>query len=352
MKVGIVAVNNLKYSPYVDFYVDICHSLNIECEVIYPKRNGFEDDYKVNTVCLPWNCKHNSLINYFSYFRNVKKTVKKQKYDYLILLTSISAVFLASFVKKNYYKKYIVDIRDYTYEKIPVYFKLQQMAVTNSGLNVISSYKFTDFLPKSDYKVCHNINVPQSKSTYNFSVGKDREIIIGYVGAISYVEQCKKLIDIVKADSRFRLYFYGAGVGESAVSEYVKYINSDNIKMFGSYRPDEKRQIIEKVDILFNAYGNGSFLVDTALSNKLYDALYYKKFLLTSPDTYMSELSGELAYSIDFNKISDLNELYLWYCERDCVALGAFAENLLEEFVTENAETKSIICEILKQIKE
>lgn len=351
MKIGIVAANNLVYSPYVGFYTEIFKDSGIDCEVIFPDRNGIEDRCSVKTHRLNWDREKNSLTNYLKYYNNVKKTVLKEKYDFLILLTSISGVFLSGWVKKHYPGRYIVDIRDYTYEDNFLYYALEKKAVENSLLNVISSKKFTEFLPQNNYLVCHNITFPEKPGRYRFYYPDRERIVIGYIGTVTYEAQCEKLINLVKSDSRFEFHIYGGGVGAKELRDIVNSADCERIKIFGQYTPEEKESLIEKTDILFNAYGCGIPLLDTALSNKLYDSLYYRKFLLTSPGTYMEQVSGELAYSLDLPKADSLDGLYNWIFERDLEKADLYAENLLNEFIKENNETKAAVYDSVSVLK-
>ena len=137
-----------------------------------------------------------------------------------------------------------------------------------------------EFLPKSDYHVCHNYS-GYDNTKEEFEKGQV-PIRIGYIGGLSYVDQCTKLMKLIAADSRFIFEFYGTSDMEEALKEEAKSFQCDRIIFHGSYAPQDKTRIIKQVDILFNAYGNGCPLLDCALSNKLYDALIFKKPILGS----------------------------------------------------------------------
>lgn len=345
--VGIIAANNVRFSPYIFYYTNLLNQIGVDYEIVVPNRNPeIEDCVHPKTVYLKWNTKRHSLLNYISYSREVKK-ITNRKYDYLIILTTVNAVFCYPWLRKRYKKRYVVDIRDYTYEKNKIFFELEKRAIKDSKCNVISSKKFRVFLPQGKYLVCHNINTPNQESTYSFEKKKGR-IIIGYIGALSYESQCEKIMDLVNKDERFEFHFYGTGVAEKTLKEHAKKYNNPRIKFMGKYENSEKENIIQKVDILFNLYGNGRPLVDYALSNKLYDALYYHKPLLTSPNTYMQEIGGDMAFSLDLNTSFDLDELWDWYQELDKKAIDNYAHNLYQIVVQENARTQEKIKSLFK----
>lgn len=350
MRVGIIAANNIRFSPYISFYTDILNKNRIAYELIYPERNGLEEVFEGIAHTIPWNRKLPVFLNYALYANAVVKVVQQYQYDALIVLTSVNAAYLALWLKKNYSGRYIVDIRDYSHENIPPYFFLESVAVRNSGMNVISSAKFTEFLPRADYSVCHNVNQDEAvHSKYSFHKGGS-PIRIGYVGALSYVEQCKRLMNLVAADERFTLDFYGSSLHEPTLKAYAQELCCKRIRFYGAYSPNEKSAIIQNVDILFNAYGNGIPLLDCALSNKLYDAFIHKKPILTCPNTYMTEMGGLLAFPIDLATAKTLEELYEWYMQLEGQRLEEFANSKLESILRENRMTEEKVVKSLPSL--
>lgn len=351
MRVGIIAANNVRYSPYIFFYTSILDSLDVMYELIVPDRNELKEmssDVSINMFS--WNRNLPTILNYIKYTNDVKRLLEKKKYDFIIALTSINAAFLGLWLKKHYNRKYIVDIRDYTHEDIYPFYLLEKVAVNNSLLNIISSRKFTEFLPQSRYLVCHNFsdNTPISE---HFEKHFD-PIRIGYVGGISYVEQCAKLMHLISKDIRFRLDFYGTSDQEIILKEQSKEYQCERIVFHGGYAPMEKEEILHRVDILFNAYGNGIPLLDYALSNKLYDSLAYKKPILTCSGTYMTEMAGPLAFPIDLQDDNALNDLYSWYQKTDSLIIDEYANRMIESIRRENDQTKEIITESILSVLE
>lgn len=350
MRVGIIAANNIRYSPYIYFYTDILRKSSIEYELIYPERNGLEEDFDGIAHMLPWNRRIPTFLNYAIYANAVIKVVKRCKYDALIVLTSVNAAYLALWLKKNYSRRYIVDIRDYSHENIRPYFYLESVAVRNSLMNVISSAKFTDFLPQADYCVCHNVNQNEAERSEYLFCKASEPISIGYVGALSYVDQCKRLMELVATDERFTLDYYGSSVHEPTLKGYAQELRCKRIRFHGAYSASEKSAIIQKVDVLFNAYGNGTPLLDCALSNKLYDALIHKKPILTCPNTYMTEKGGLLAFPIDLMTARTLEGLYNWYRMIEGKRLEEFANNILTSVLEENKATEEQIVKRLQTL--
>ena len=103
--------------------------------------------------------------------------------------------------------------------------------------------------------------------------------------------------------------------------------------------------IILSSDILFNVYGNDDIRLKTALSNKLYDSLYYKKPILNSVGTFMSRISPKSSFEIDFSDSSILDKLFDWYSNLNKDSFDTYCDNLLDSFQKENSNTKLAILE-------
>lgn len=356
MKIAIIAANNIRVSPYVLFYLNICEDNGWETHVLVPDRSGIQEtiSYGELHTFRQWN-ESKKFSSYTRYAKWVKKTVRDLKIDFVITLTALSSAFCSNLLLSKQFKgKYIIDIRDFSYEHISLFRLIEKKLMANAALRVISSRKFECFLPQNQqYLVCHNISFDTNTQATVFETKNELPIRIGYVGAVSYENQCYKLIDLVKNDPRFTFDIYGKGVSSELVENYVKKVNCSRVQCYGAYRPDEKAGIIKGVDILFNAYGNDSMRLTCALSNKLYDALFYGKPLLNSPNTYMDEMGSIISFSLDLDNEKNLDHLYEWYTHIDSVAATEYAKKMMSRFVQENASTINMItCTINENNKE
>lgn len=344
--VGIVAANNLWISPYAFYYTRLLDELGLDYEIVAPERTpNAKETYDGSLIRVPWDSKKHTLVNYIQYAKTVRK-IALEKYDALIVLTTLNGVFCYPWLKKHFDQRYILDIRDYTHENHPAYFMLERGAVRRSALNVISSPKFRTFLPKGEYQVCHNITTPPRTEDFHFQKAEG-QIVIGYVGLIAYEEQCRRLMELVHADDRFAFHFYGTGPAEAALRAYAETLHEPRIRFFGAYQPGEKGGIIQKTDILFNAYGNVTAGVRCLLANKLYDALYYHKPLLTSPGTLMAEMGGCLAFSSELSDKTALDQLWNWYQSLDPAQADAYASERYAALLAEQRITNETIKQVL-----
>ena len=349
MKVSIIAFNNLNKSPYVNIYADFCKNNGIDYEIIFPNRGGICENADCKLTEIAWDASKHKMINFLYFRKAVIKHLKKVKSDFVIVLTTMPAVLLSGFLSRNYKGRYLVDVRDYTYENVRPYFLLEKKAIANSAMNVISSPGFSKFLPDAEYTLCQNISEAYKNGQGGSFKVSEKEIAIGYVGTIAYKNQCLKLIKLVEKDTRFRFDFYGDEGSDKRISEYLAQNPCERIKTYGPYKPSEKVGIMENVDILFNAYGFGNKLVDYALSNKLYDSFYMRIPLLTSPNTSMSEEAGDFSFDIDFDKAESLDALYDWYCNIDSEAFDAYSNKYLSKVFEGQEEFYKKLGSVLKK---
>ncbi len=344
MRIGIIAASNLRYSPYVFFYTSILDGMEgVEYELIFPNRHGVEDAYAGAAHVLPWNSSVPTAIGYMLYARQVIGVIKKRAFDAVIVLTTNNAVFLGSWLRRHYAGRFLVDIRDYTHENLPPFFYLEKKVLSASPLNVISSDRFRRFLPEGKYWVCHNLPRDLSpRAIGKYSFGVQDSITIGYLGTGGYMDNCRALAQLVAKDSRFRLHLYGPESLKNQLPEELYQKSEGRICYLGSFTPDQKDGVLQSIDVLFNVYGNG-ILLDYALSNKLYDALCFRKVILTSPNTYMTDFAGPLAYAMDLTQCEDLKGLHTFMEQLDMQVLERFCDETLSRIAQEQEATKDRI---------
>ena len=63
----------------------------------------------------------------------------------------------------------------------------------------------------------------------------------------------------------------------------------------------QKKKLYDHVDIINAVYGNSSLIVRSALPNKLYDCIYYKKPIMVCAQTYLAAVVQKyhLGFAVD-----------------------------------------------------
>ncbi|MCL6604719.1 MAG: hypothetical protein K6T94_17805 [Paenibacillus sp.] len=361
MKVGIIGFANITYMPYLSNYTTELEHIGANYDLIYWDRKNIEEKTAGKVFVYKNNMddasnKFIKIKKMYNFYKFCKKIIAKEDYDLIIILTTIPAILLGGVLRKNYRNKYILDIRDYTYEKYVIYRKILNNIVGNSKITVISSSAFLNFLPPNhNYTICHNLNLINKKDKkirINKERNKEGAIRISYIGAISYYNEVIKLLSKIANDKRFIFAFYGEGIDEVKLREYCQANSINNVYFYGRYNEIQKEQFYKETDILFNAYGSDSQLVKHALSNKLYDAAWYKIPIIVNSGTAMQEMSNKLGYQINYQMDNLADNLYDWYNEIDWVELGVVADEIIKNAIHDNLKFKNQFNALISEGKE
>ena len=217
----------------------------------------------------------------------------------------------------------------------------------NSALNVISSPGFMNFLPKEECSLIHNCAYTQCGNE-QFK-RKNTPLSIAFIGVVRFADECKQFLDKIKNDERVVFDFYGEGVGEKILKEYCSEKGFKNVNFHGRYMPEEKNEIIRSADFIFNAYGNKKISLIYALSNKYYDALYFKKPLIVNDNTTMAEFSEGISFEVNYNSQTFVDDLLNWYNGIDEESINQTSEKYLQKAIKENEEVSKKISIVLTE---
>ncbi len=109
---------------------------------------------------------------------------------------------------------------------------------------------------------------------------KDGQLILGFIGNVRFNEINQKLIKELANDSRFHMQYFGTGSEKLEVFARENFIN--NITFSGGFDLKETPKYLNEIDILNNLFGNQNIALDTALSIRMYYALFLNKPLITT----------------------------------------------------------------------
>lgn len=91
---------------------------------------------------------------------------------------------------------------------------------------------------------------------------------------------------------------------------YCKRNNIKNVVFKGEFKNEDKPEIYRKIDFINAIYGNKSLEVTTALPNRLYDGILFKKPIIASKGTYLGEVVDKYKLGIVVN-VNDMEELVM-----------------------------------------
>lgn len=296
--------------------------MSIEYDVILWSRRNAQFEQSDNHYVFKSQTKKSRLskiIPFIKWRHFCLKILKHKKYDKLIILTTIPGVLLSWQLFRRYKGKYIFDIRDFTYENIRIFSYIVSKLVEFSAFTTISSPKFKSWLKASDkILVTHNILNEGMKSEI-VQIPKDK-IRIGFLGGLRYYNENVLLINQVKNDSRIELHYIGKKHPGKDLELFCKLNSIKNVMFFPPYNNEDKPKLYKNIDFINSIYGSKSLEVSTALPNKLYDCVLYKKPIIVSTGTYLAEVVDMffLGFSIDIERedfIDKLNEYVINFDE-------------------------------------
>ena len=304
MKVCLVANSPMEVAPYVKKYCMLLDEMGVEYDVVY-KMHVNDKSGKVSSNHYVYRYRDASKVigkfcRFLSYALFVKKVVRSNAYDRIILFMGINAsmVYLVfGGTLKNY--RYCVDIRDYDKGMdTPVVQQMFRRAVRDAEQVVISSGKFKEWLPQAKkVYVMHNTpNTVVEQSVCNAFTRDD--ITVAYFGGIGYLSQNIALVEALKDVPNMKILYRGVYPSGYNIRDYCTEHQISNVIFEGKYDDRDKSKLYEGVDIINAVYGNDSKIVTTALPNKLYDCAYYKIPLMACAGTYLAEVVEK--YSIGF----------------------------------------------------
>lgn len=330
-KLLIISMYPKNEAPYAQLYIDACEKANKDYEIIYwnryetKKKEVLGNEIIYNLECPNGGYRLQKVFKMLRYALFIRKNLKKNIYDKVIILTTVPGIFTFDILAKKYKNCYIFDIRDYTNEGNSIYYLLEKKVINNSFSTVISSKGFEQFLPKkNDYQIAHNISNYDKVSNENQLLFKKDKIVIGFVGNVRYEKENMELINLLKIDRRFEIGYWG-NINKNLIPDKLTSQN-ENVVFHGKYSNAEKPNIYRKIDFINAIYGNSSLEVTTAIPNRLYDALMFKKPILTSKGTLLGEIVEKNKIGIAINFADNDNYNYI----------NSFIENFNQKEFEEN----------------
>ena len=179
-------------------------------------------------------------------------------------------------------------------------------------------------------------------------------LTIGFVGGLRYFEINKKIIKMFANSEEYRLLYVGRKHPGCDLEEYSVAIKVQNIEFLPVYKDEEKPRIYENIHIINSIYGSDTPEVRTALPNKLYDAVLYKKPILVSKGTYLQGVVEEydlgLAVEVDGGNLK--GELTRYLCELDKDKFVEGCERFLKIALKEKREMLEQVDGFIKKWKK
>lgn len=348
MRYLIVTYDDYFNIPYIKYYEDFLREQKQSYDIILWNRSGKHAEIPNSYVFNGKDSKRKigKILPFLKWRRFVLKVLKKQKYDRLIILTTIPAVLISDKLLRAYRGKYWLDVRDFTYESIPLYQKVVEKLTNAAGAVSISSPAFQSFLPKSDHiYLTHNIS-NQNAATENCDLDTNSDrFCIGFVGGIQFVEQNQVLLKKFANHKRFLMRYVGKAHLGCDLPSFCEENGIRNAEFLPAFENHQKPKIYQDIQLINSVYGCNSPVVRLALPNRLYDCALFKKPIIVSQNTYLAEVVQEhamgVAVDVEHEDVVEKVEAYLKAFDRDAFINGC--KKFLEKVNAEVEEYKNAL---------
>lgn len=322
-RIAFLNLDGVNVTPYFQYYRDL---ISESYDYIYWGRSdcGSEPDasnvYRYDSPVDSGASRYLQLLHgYLGFRRYASKLLSKHRYQRVVALTGNTATLLEPVLCRCYKGRYIIDIRDYFLENNPIYRAVEERVIENSGLAIISSPAYTNFLGDHDFVVMHNSQHISSRERAEVQnrVRPGDPFVLLSVGTCKNPENDKAVIRYFANDSRFLLRFIGRGYG--VLESFIIDCGISNVELIDEFPSEMTLDFYKQADAVLSMYGSEKTHFKYQLTNKLYYSAQLELPIIVSPDTYMAETVDRygLGIVLDFADTSQKDNILHLY-DSDC----------------------------------
>ena len=158
----------------------------------------------------------------------------------------------------------------------------------------------------SQYPVTFPQIILENKPTFKIPAKNAHEVHsplrIAFIGNLRYLEILKNLVEAIRDDMRFQLYFHGNGPAEEQLKKFAGKIS--NVFFTGCYAYEDLPILYEQTDLIWAAYPNKDYNVKYAISNKFHESVLLGVPAIYSSQTYLGEYAVQNNIGIEVNPYS------------------------------------------------
>lgn len=341
-RVALVLPSNKWFAPYLNIYTDYFISNKIDFDVIFWDKDGSELDNK-HSFKIKMNNRESyikKMIYYYKFKCFVNKKIKHGGYSKIVIFGSLMSVLLNKTLVGKYKKKFVVDIRDLSVEQRPFIYKIFKKVIANSFVNIVSSPGFIPYLPKGKYILSHNFIFSRLSREDNLINHKEKEnddaINILTIGGIRDYKSNLEVINALKNNKKYKLYFVGKGIAATDLEKYVKDNNINNVTFKGYYEKENEHIYINNSSML-NIYYPVSRVHNTAISNRFYNSIYYNKPMIVTSNSVQGDFVEKYNLGVSVHNCNELDKkIDLFFKELNQNDYKNNCKKLLDQFAKDN----------------
>jgi hypothetical protein len=352
MKIALILPGTIWYAPYVRNYTRILTKNNVEHDIISWNRDGqdikegiqYEENINVNNGSAGFSA-------YLRYVAFIKKTIRKNKYEKLIVFGPQMTCLLSMFLVREYRGRFIIDYRDLSIEQKPGLRQLFSFMTKLSYANVISSPGFKRCLPPRDYYMSHNFDVVAAKNAIGSrdlnGFGSMNNIDVLTIGGIRDFSSNVQVVQALANCDDFLIRFVGRGGGAAQLASYCSEHRVKNVSFTGFYQKPEEAGYVQSTTFM-NIFYPRVITHDTAVSNRFYNSLIYRKPMIVTKDTTQGDFAEKYNVGVALHNCHNLADELKSFMQQDYNAYAERCDKLLLEFLEDQARFEEMVREFTK----
>jgi len=237
MKYLLIGFFTRTYMPYIDKYEKCLKEKHIEYDIVFFDRDNTQKNviHEGNefTYChTTTTSRLKKLFPVFKYISFVKKLIKKNKYDKLIVMTTMPAVLLKPLLMGKYSERYIYDYRDTTYEHFNFFRKAVDKIIDHSYVTAMSSRGYLHVLSKNNKIIFnHNISNIDDAVSCTDKISEKHPVVIGFLGYVRYFDINSLLIKQFNNNPDYHLLYIGTPFSDCDLAEYAETVGANNVEV-------------------------------------------------------------------------------------------------------------------------
>lgn len=244
--------------------------------VAWDRNNGYTEaqpGYMVYKKTSAYGHKTRKLMNLWGYRQFCRATIQQQRPDVVIASHWNNLLMVPQLDRSRQmliYENLDVPTEAYVFRKASSI--LEHLKMRQADLTIHASRFFPKLYPAS----CNQLvleNKPTFQAPKPQPYAPHKPLRIAFIGLLRYRDILGTLIDAVRNDERFELYFHGDGHAKEFLEAHAS--QASNVFFTGRYAYNDVARLYEQTDVVWAAYPNKDFNVKYAISNKFHESLTF-----------------------------------------------------------------------------
>lgn len=257
--------------------IAVNYGKDAKCSVVtWDRSNDYTppiENYHVYQKPSEYGNKTRKLLNLWGYRRFCHDTIRRLSPDVVIASHWNNLMMVPTLDRSRQmliYENLDVPTESFLIRKATT--AIEHWHMRRTDLTIHASRFFTKlYSPKVRQLILENKPTFQTPPARQYTIGTP--IRIAFIGLLRYRDISCNLIDAVRHDDRFQLFFHGDGHARQFLETYAD--GTPNITFTGRYAYEDVAKLYEQTDIVWAAYPNKDFNVKYAISNKFHESLAF-----------------------------------------------------------------------------